>query len=330
MSASKISLNNSAFKLTNKLVKKADAYNVSIEKSESGATLIDAGLKAEGGFLAGEALAEICLGGYGIAKVLPMQYEDLILPSVFIHTDHPTISTLASQFDGWHIKLSTFSAIASGPARALALEPKDLFERIGYKDDSNVAVLVLETELKPSEDLIQQIAIKCKVALNELYIIMFSSMSLTGAIQSSARTVEAGLFRLMTYGLNPWLVKHAWGCAPIGSIPLSPKIDEIRENDAVTYGGTANYTLSYEDDEQLRKWVMMTSASSSKMFQEAKKLSGNNPLYSDIIKDSGFDFGKLDNSILAPAVIVVRNSKTGKNFRAGTLDIEALKSSFKL
>lgn len=324
MSASKIGLNDSSLGLIKKLAKEADRYSLMVEKSESGATLIDAGLNAEGGFLAGVIVTEICLGGLGKAKVMPMQYEDLILPSIFVHTDHPVLSTVASQFAGWKINTGKFSAIASGPARALALEPKDLFERIEYTEESNVAVLALETESKPSDDLIQEIAFKCKVAPANLFIVYFSSESLVGVMQISARTIEAGLFRLMSFGLNPWLVKHAWGCAPVGPIP---PVSE-QKNDVVSYGGTAYYMLSYENDEQLRKWVMISSASSVKMVEEAIRLSAKNPLYAQILEDSIPLSKTIEGDVFAPAVIVVSNSKTGKNLRAGKLDIEALKTLF--
>ncbi len=206
----------------NKLCDEADKYGVTFEKSETGATLIDAGIAAEGGFLAGETVTEICLGGYGTAKLFPVQYGDVVLPSIYVQTDHPTLSTLASQFAGWQIKIDDFSAIASGPARALALKPKDLFEKIMYKEESDIAVLVLETEKKPSEAVIQQIAAKCKVTAQNLFLVLFSTTSLTGATQVSGRIVETGLFKLMKLGLDPLSVKHAWGYAPI--VPLHPQV----------------------------------------------------------------------------------------------------------
>lgn len=327
MSSPKFSLNGSAFGLLNKLINKADKYGVTVEKTESDATLIDTGLKAEGGFLAGKIVTEICLAGLATVKVLPMQYGDVVLPSVFVYTDHPTLSTLAAQFAGWQIKIDEFSAIASGPARALALKPKDLFEKINYKEESDTAVLVLETKSRPSDAVIQQIAVKCKVTPSNLYLVLFSTTSLTGATQVSGRIVETGLFKLMRLGLDPWLVKHAWGYAPI--VPLHPSSEEAmgRSNDAVLYGGTANYTLSFEDDEKLGNMVMMAPSSASKMLQEAKRLADKNPRFIDTFKEAGFDFYKVDPNIFAPAVVVVNNVKTGKSFRAGNLDIEVMKSS---
>jgi methenyltetrahydromethanopterin cyclohydrolase len=323
----KISLNLSALALLKKLCDEADKYNVIVEESNSGATLVDAGIKAEGGFLAGEMVTEICLGGYGTAKLLPIQYGDAVLPSIFVQTDHPTVSTLASQFAGWQIKVEEFSAIASGPARALALKPKDLFEKIMYKEESDIAVLVLETEKPPLEAVIQQIALKCRVSPKNLYLVLFSTTSLTGATQVSGRIVETGLFKLMKLGLNPLSAKHAWGYAPI--VPLHPKSDEAmgRTNDAVLYGGTANYIVTDEDDTKLESLVKLAPSSASKMLSEARKLAEKNPRFLDLFKEAGFDFYKIDPDIFAPAVVVVNNLVTGKTFRAGTLDIDVLKSS---
>jgi len=323
----KISLNLSALALLKKLCNEADKYNVIVEESNSGATLVDAGIKAEGGFLAGEMVTEICLGGYGTAKLLPIQYGDAVLPSIFVQTDHPTVSTLASQFAGWQIKVEEFSAIASGPARALALKPKDLFEKIMYKEESDIAVLVLETEKKPSEAVIQQIALKCRVSPKNLYLVLFSTTSLTGATQVSGRIVETGLFKLMKLGLNPLSAKHAWGYAPI--VPLHPRSDEAmgRTNDAILYGGTANYIVTTEDDTKLENLVKLAPSSASKMLQEARKLAEKSPRFLDLFKEAGFDFYKIDPDIFAPAVMVVNNPLTGKTFRAGTLDIDVLKSS---
>jgi methenyltetrahydromethanopterin cyclohydrolase len=327
MSSSKISLNNAALSLVQKLSREAEKYNVTVEETEVGATLIDAGINADGGFLAGEIITEICLGGYGRANISPIQYGDIVLPSVFVLTDHPALSTLASQFAGWQIKGDGFSAIASGPARALALKPKHLYEKLKYKDEANVAVLVLETEKKPPEDVIQQIAEKCKVTPKNLFLIMFSTTSLVGATQVSGRIVETGLHKLERLGLDPLIVKHAWGYAPI--VPVHPSSGEAmgRTNDAILYGGVTNYTLNYEDEKKLEDIVKQAPSSASKMLQEAKRLAEKNPRFLDIFKEAGFDFYKIDPNIFAPAVVAINNMKTGKTFRAGSLDIEVLKGS---
>jgi methenyltetrahydromethanopterin cyclohydrolase len=159
---------------------------------------------------------------------------------------------------------------------------------------------------------------------------MFSTTSLAGATQVSGRIVETGLHKLERIGLDPLIVKHAWGYAPI--VPIHPSSGEAmgRSNDAILYGGVTNYTLSYEDERELESIVKQAPASSSKMLQEARELAQKNPRFLDIFKEAGFDFYKIDPNIFAPAVVAINNVKTGKTFRAGSLDVEVIKSSLGL
>ena len=326
----KISLNLSALVLFKKLCNEAEKYNVTVEETNSGVTLVDAGINSEGGFLAGALVTEICLGGFGKANVVPIQYGDIVLPSVFVLTDQPALSTLASQFAGWQIKGNEFSAIASGPARALALKPKHLYEKLNFHEESDVAVLVLETEKRPPEDVIQQVAEKCNVKPKNLFLIMFSTTSQVGATQVSGRIVETGLHKLERLGLDPLLVRNAWGYAPI--VPVHPSSGESmgRTNDAILYGGVTSYTVNYEDESKLEEIVNQAPSSASKMLQEARKLAAKNPRFLDIFKEAGFDFYKIDPDIFAPAVVSVNNARTGRTFHAGSLDVEVMKGSLGL
>jgi methenyltetrahydromethanopterin cyclohydrolase len=328
--SAKISLNASALALVKKLCDEADKYNVTIEKTSSGATFIDAGIHAKGGFLTGEVVTEVCLGGYGRASVIPIQYGDMVLPSIFVLTDHPAISTLGSQFAGWQIRGDDFSAIASGPARALALKPKSLYEKLNYLEESDVAVLVLETDKKPPEAVVQQVAEKCRVDPKNLYMVMFPTTSMTGATQVSGRIVETGLHKLERVGLDPLLVTHAWGYAPIVPVHPGPGESMGRANDAILYGGVTNYTVNFDDEKKLENIVNQTPSSSSKMLQEARKLAEKNPRFMDIFKEAGFDFYKIDPDIFAPAVVSINNARTGKTFRAGSLDVGVMKASLGL
>jgi len=325
-----INLNASALKLVQKLCAESDKFAITYEKTPSGATLVDVGLHAEGGYLAGEMVTEICLGGYGKATVMPVQYGDIVLPSVFVQTDHPALSLLGSQFAGWQIRGEGFSAIASGPARALALKPKDLYAKLKYQERSDVAVLVLETEAEPPEPVVEQIALKCNVRTDNLYLVMFSTTSLAGATQVSGRIVETGLHKLERLEFDPLLVRHAWGYAPI--VPLHPSSGEAmgRTNDAILYGGVTNYTVDYEDEEELKVISKQAPSSASKMLQEARQLAAKSPRFLDIFKEAGFDFYKIDPNIFAPAMVSLTNKRTGNTYTSGSLDIEAVKRSLGL
>jgi len=314
-------VNLAALSLVKKLCTKAENYGVVVEETELGATLIDAGIKANGGFHAGKIISEICLGGYGKAKIFPAQYGDLVLSSIFVQTDHPAVATLGSQFAGWQIKSGKYSAIGSGPARALALKPKELYEKIKYKDEADAAVLVLETSKKPPDEIIQQISKQCKVAPKSLFLILVPTTSLAGSTQVSGRIVETGLHKLMKLGLDPRVVKYAWGHAPI--TPVHPEFHEAmgRTNDAILYAGRAHYIISYEDDEKLERMVNKAPSSASKSYGRP---------FLEIFKEANCDFYRIDSDLFAPAVVVVNNVETGNIFRAGSLNIEVFKRSMGL
>lgn len=330
MSVPKISLNKTAMVLFKKMCEQADKYLVTVEEAQCGATLIDAGLKSEGGYLAGELVTEICLAGLGTANISPIPYGDIILPSVVVKTDFPALSLLGSQFAGWQIKGENYSAIASGPARALALKPKDLYEKLQYKEVTDSAVIVLETEKRPPESTLEFIATKCNISPKNLSVVMFSTTSLVGATQVSGRIIETGLHKLERVGLDPLVVKHAFGYTPI--VPLHPVAGDAmgRTNDAILYAGVTNYTVNYEDEKDLERIVKQAPSSASKMIQEARALAAKSPKFLDIFKEAGFDFYKIDTNIFAPAVVSINNIRTGNTFSAGNIDVDVIKSSLGL
>jgi methenyltetrahydromethanopterin cyclohydrolase len=323
-------LNNSALSLVDKLCNNSQKYGVNVEKGPLGATIIDAGIKARGGFLAGKIVTEICLAGYGQVQILPMQYEDIFLPSIYVQTDFPAISTLASQFAGWRIKVDDYSAIGSGPARAIALKPKKLYRKLEYQEISENAVMVLETKSEPPQAVIEKISKQCNISPDKLFLVLISTSCLAGSTQVSGRIVETGLHKLEKLGLDPKVVEYAWGYAPI--IPLHPKFDEAmgRTNDAILYGGTSYYIVDYESDDELAEIVKLAPSSASRMIQEAKELAKKSPRFLDIFKEAGFDFYEIDPNIFAPAIVVINNLRTGNIFKAGNLDVNVLKGSFGL
>jgi len=321
MAKVQLSVNRAAQQLIKILCDKAEEYGVIVKETRSGATLIDAGIKARGGYLAGRILTEICLGGHGKAEILCKQYGDLDLLSIFVYTDHPAVATLGSQLAGWQIKIGDFSAIGSGPARALALRPKELYEKIGYKDKADVAVLVLETFKEPPEDVITYVSGQCNVSPEQLSIVLVPTTSVAGSTQISGRIVEQGIHKLMELGFNPKKITHGWGYAPIA--PVHPKFAEAmgRTNDAILYAGVVGLVVEYDDDEKLRELVKRAPSSSSKSYGRP---------FIEVFKEANHNFYKIDPSLFAPAVLIVNNVKTGSIFKAGKINIEVFRRSMGL
>lgn len=314
----KLSVNHTAQTLVKKLCDKAQEYGVAITETKSGATLIDAGIKARGGFLAGKIITEICLGGYGKAEISYKEYGDLDLPSILVYTDHPAIATLGSQFAGWQIKVKDYFAMGSGPARALALKPKELYEKIGYKDEADVAVLVLETSKEPPEEVISYISNQCNITPDRLSLILTPTSTVTGSTQISGRIVETGIHRLTELGFDPKQIVHGCGIAPIP--PVHPKFAEAmgRTNDAILYAGTAWYAACDDNEEGLKEMMKNAPSAASKSYGRP---------FLEIFKEAKYDFYKIDPSLFAPAVLIVNNINTGNTFKAGKINIEIFKQS---
>jgi len=314
-----LSVNRLAWKLLQKLCAKSDFYGVIVEKASSGAAIVDAGIRARGGFEAGKVITEICMGGCGKTGITYRQYGKLSLPSIFVYTDHPVIATLGSQFAGWQIKEGDYFAIGSGPARALALKPKEIYEKIGYRDDFDKAVVVLETDKHPPATLLERFAKECKVSLEDLAVILTPTASITGATQVSGRIVETGIHKLSKLGLDPEVILYACGFAPIP--PVHPKFTQAmaRTNDAILYGGTAYYTVEYDDEEELKQIVGKAPSKASEAYGKP---------FMQIFKEANYNFYKIDPNLFAPAIMVVNNVKTGNTFEVGEINVEALEESF--
>ena len=313
-----LSVNSLAWKLLEKIVEKPDYYGIKVEKTSSGTTIVDAGIKAKGGFQAGKIITEICMGGCAKAEITYRKYGKLELPSIFVYTDHPVIATLGSQYAGWQIKDGDYFAIGSGPARALALKPKEIYDKIGYSDVFNKAVVVLETDKHPPAKLLKRFTKECNVSPENLAVILAPTASIAGATQVSGRIVETGIHKLDKLGLNPKAILYAWGCAPIP--PIHPKFIEAmaRTNDAILYGGVAYCVVECEDEEELKQIISKASSNTSKAYGKP---------FIEVFKEANYNFYKIDPNLFAPAVLIVNNVKTGMIFRAGEINVEALEKS---
>jgi methenyltetrahydromethanopterin cyclohydrolase len=316
-----LSVNRLAWRLLEKLLEDPDLYGVKVERASSGATMVDAGIEARGGFEAGRIITEICMGGCGKAEITSATYGDLHLPSILVYTDHPAIATLGSQYAGWQINEKDCFAIGSGPARALALKPKKICEEIGYRDYCEKAVVVLETDKKPPKKLIARVASDCKISSENLAIILAPTASIAGATQVSGRIVETGIHKLRRLGLNPNTIKNAWGIAPIPPVHPNFPCAMARTNDAILYGGTAYYAVEHDNDSKLEKIIQQAPSKASKQYGKP---------FQDILREADNDFYKIDSDLFAPAVVVVNNIKTGKIMRSGEVNVEALSNSLRL
>jgi methenyltetrahydromethanopterin cyclohydrolase len=313
-----LSVNQMAWKIAQKFSDKPEFYGVTISKSNAGATIVDAGVKASGGFQAGKILTELCMGGVGKAQLGFKTYGDLTFPSITVSSDHPAIAMLGSQFAGWRIKDGDQIAIGSGPVRALALKPKDVFEEIGYKDASDKAVITLESNALPSDALIEKVTTTSNIKAENLIVVVAPTASIAGLTQVAGRVVEVGIHKLRTLGLSPLKIRYAMGYAPIPPLGTDFEVAMARTNDAILYGGTVYLTVDFDDEAALQTMIQQAPSLASKDYGKP---------FLQIFREADRDFYKIDHGLFAPAVLMINNAKTGRTFKAGQINPEVLAES---
>lgn len=312
-----LSINRLAYKLVEELMAEPDYYGVAVERLPSGATVIDTGLEAPGGYEAGLMTTRIAMGGAGTASLGYADFGGVKLPTVIVSTDHPAIALFGAQLAGWRIKPEGYTADGSGPARALALKPKRVFRKIEYRDEADVAVLLLETDRKPPDGAALFIAEACEVTPENVYLLLTSTTSLAGMVQISGRVVETGLFRLDILGLDLKKVLYGVGYAPVMPVHTDWGRAMGRAEDALTYGGVTNYVVD-EDDEVLRDLAEKAPSSNCKEYGKTSY---------EIYKAVDFDFTQVDPALFAPAVVTLTSARTGSVYAGGEINTEVLKNS---
>ena len=311
-----LSVNELALDIVEDMLDYEEELNVRSKKFSNGATVIDCGVNVKGGYDAAIMFVQICMGGLAGVNVQMDEIEGIPFPFVWVYTDHPALACLGCQKAGWRIDYDGFKAMASGPARALALKPKETYELIDYEDDTDYAVVALEADRLPTAEVMEYIASECDVDVEETYAVVAPTRSLVGSFQISARVVETALFKMVQLGYDPKLVRNAIGRAPIAPVMG----DDLRAmgatNDSIIYYGSVFLTVErYED--VLSNLPSETSPAYGKPFYE-------------IFKESGGDFYAIDPNGFAPAKVVVNDVSSGKTYVHGRLNSEVLLKSYGL
>ncbi|HEV7281518.1 MAG TPA: methenyltetrahydromethanopterin cyclohydrolase [Pirellulaceae bacterium] len=303
-----MNLNRRAARIASRLVRDADFFGIRTSKTSSGATIVDCGVEAPGGFAAGLALARICLGGLGSAAVVPSPYPDLPGPAVRVATDRPLQACMASQYAGWKLQAPGFFAMGSGPMRTLGSQEK-LFDEYDLRESSSVAVGVLESRKLPGEEVVAQIADACKLSPSDVMLLVAPTASVAGALQVVARSVETTMHKLETLGVDLRIVRHGYGVAPLPAVGTNDLVALGRTNDAILYG--ADVTLWVDcDDALIAEFGPRVPSESSRDYGEP---------FGKLFDRYDRDFYKIDPHLFSPAVARFVNLQTGRTHSFGTL-----------
>ena len=313
------SINRLTQPLLENLKRDADLLRLKLDTLSNGTTIIDAGIDTHGGLEAGRRIAEICMGGLG-RVVLNMGVGKWPL-AVNVQAANPVLACLGSQYAGWSLSHGegegAFHALGSGPGRALAQKEK-LFEELNYRDAGSSTCLVLEVDKVPPMEVVTKVIGDCRVAAEQLTFILTPTQSLAGVVQIVARVLEVALHKVHTLGFPLDQIIDGVGTAPLPP-PAKDFITSMgRTNDAILFGGRVQLFVDC-GDEDARDLAQQLPSSASRDYGKS---------FSQIFKDVGYDFYKIDPMLFAPAEVVVSTLQGGKTFRAGRVDNELLDRSF--
>ena len=308
------SLNRMAVELVDEAIDFADELAIEVHELDNGAVVLDAGVEAVGGIEAGLLLAEIQTGGLATVQTGVHDVAGAPLSHVETTTDHPAVALLCAQKAGWELSVDDFEGLGSGPARALVATEEE-FQRVGYRDAAEFAVLAVESDELPGEAVAEHVAEMAGVPTSSVFLPTFSTASVTGSVALAARAAELAVFRLSELGYDPVDVLSVAGSAPVAPVAADDEAAMARTNDALAYGGRVHLAVEGAFDR----------------FDEVPSVAADRygTPFADVFADHDWDFYEVPVEVFAPAHVTVDVVGGGVEVVGGT-DEALLAESFGL
>ena len=320
-----ISINRHAMRQVRTLMEQAEALGCRYYRLGNGAHVIDMGIGVPGSWEAARIFTEIDMASLGRCayRDFPLD-EQVSVAAVEVYVDNLELACMASQMAGLQLaglQLASgeFSAIASGPARALARAAGDTHIHLTeYRDSHHEAVLGVTAGSLPDEQFAAHAAEVCCVDPQHLYLLMHGYNCRVNAVQVSARIVEQTLNQMMlcSFPLDQLLSARGY-CAVAPPAP-----DELQAmgwiNDCLLYGGKAVFQVRSADEviaEKIPLLVTEHAADYGRPFLE-------------LFEEAGRDFYAMDLAIHSPAMVQIINVASGSVFTAGSIRRDILKRNF--
>ncbi len=316
-----VSVNRKSFQLLKKLIKNKDILKLDISYLENGTTVIDLGQKVKGSWEAGRILTEILLGGLGQVsfETFPEKIAGTHLPAVNIRVDWPLLSLAGCQISGWELSPGNFAPILAGPGRTLGRKENDwLTPYTDYEDDFDKAIITIESPSAVTLEQANNLSKACNVDSDMLYILIAPPASLTTYIQVSGRILEQTLHRLMEENFDLDTIIQAQGFCVIPPLIKDELISMGRMNDALIYGGHANFTVNTKD-KYIKNIINNITSDQSEVYGRPFK---------EIFKEADLDFYNVPRELFSPASVTIINERTGNIFNAGKINKKVLEKSF--
>ena len=308
------SLNRMALELVDEAIDFTDELGISTYELDNEAAVLDFGHDAAGGIEAGLLLSEIQTAGLATVQTRMDDIAGAPLTHAELTTDRPALALLCAQKGGWELAIGEFEGLGSGPARALVAE-EDIFARVGYADEFEFAVLAVESDEPPTEDVAEAVAERADVEPNAVFLPTVPTASLAGSVTVAVRAAELATVRLADLGYDPLDIRSASASAPVAPVSDDETGALGRTNDALAYGGRVHMTVAEEFD-RFDELPSVASAEYGTPFET-------------IFEESGWEFADLPAELFAPAQLTV-DVLGGPTHVLGETNDELLAESFNL
>jgi methenyltetrahydromethanopterin cyclohydrolase len=296
--------------------------DVLVRTTAQGVRIVDAGIEARSSTAAGAIVAAICMGGLGRVELRAGRGE---WPTMIeVASTQPVLACLGSQYAGWSLSATKeqtggkkFFALGSGPARALACK-ESLFEELGYRDQADTGLLVLETDREPPAVIIDKVLRDCGLEGSGLTVILTPTTSAAGTTQVVGRVLEVALHRTHHLGFPLASVVEGIASAPL-PLPATEGIEAMgRTNDAILYGGRVHLTVDAED------------VAARALAHDLPSLNSRDygRTFAEILRQYDSDFYKIDPALFAPAEVWVSNRRSGTTWHAGRVNLDLLRGAW--
>ena len=311
-------LNKRAMEQVNAIIREQDRLRVAVHDLPGGGHAIDCGLEVEGGLDAGLAMARVCMADLADVTLKLSESHGWPTPVVQVATDHPVAACMYAQYAGWQLMSNgTFYGMGSGPMRAIAAR-EPLFDVLGYQEQSEMAVGVVEGRQLPDQGMMQCLRDQIGDDHVQAHLLVAPTASHAGTVQVVARSVETCLHKLMELNFDLSCIQSALGTAPLPPVAKEDMEAIGRTNDAILYGGRVILWVRTEDEIIDELGPVVPSVASSDYGVP----------FIDIFERYNRDFYKIDPKLFSPAEVVFQNLSSGRSFRFGGLKPEILKDSF--
>lgn len=298
----------------------AEELNVEVIKLKNGATVIDMGIHAKGGWKAGKLYTDVCLGGMGELVYQSMYIGKHIVPTAVIEVDRPAITQMCAHIAGLYLPYRGYHQPVAGPIRSIT-STDHWSDCVAYRDtEAKKAVGCLQITTLPDEELAQKIADAVGKDPSDLYLLASRTSTIVGAVQIIARNIEQAFATIADHPDFPIeCIVQAVGYSPIATIEDDEIIAMGRVNDCLIYG--AESTLYCDCEDSLIEQML-----------EKLPLCKNESVYGipfeEMFREAGCDWAHVPRDYDAPCKVNFINVRTNHFYSAGMIHYGVLERDF--